>query len=318
MGAFSLIVVINLLNRLVMMLSTAKILRLGSKSYTNSGMSCKYCCQLRSINHQRHIQTSTFNKSAQTVDKDKESKWFGYESVPNSDEKQRRVNEVFSAVASNYDVMNDVMSFGVHRYWKDEFVRQCNVLPGMKVLDMAGGTGDIAFRIHQQCPEAEIIVGDISQEMLDVGMKKTQSSLPYSSNQITWKVADGQNLPFGDNQFDLYTVSFGIRNYGDLEKGLTEAYRVLKPGGRFMCLEFSDVDNEILKQFYDRYSLDLIPVFGALIASDWDSYKYLVESIRKFPNKIEFENMIRDAGFKLTKCDTFINGVAAIHSGYKL
>jgi len=245
------------------------------------------------------------------------SKWFGYESVANSDEKQRRVNQVFSSVASKYDVMNDVMSFGVHRYWKDEFVRQCNVLPGMKVLDMAGGTGDIAFRIRQQCPETEIIVGDISQEMLDVGMTKAQS-IPYSSNQITWKVADGQNLPFDDNQFDLYTVSFGIRNYGDLEKGLTEAYRVLKPGGRFMCLEFSDVDNEILKQFYDRYSLDLIPVFGALIASDWESYKYLVESIRKFPNKVEFENMICNAGFKLTKCDTFINGVAAIHSGYKL
>ena len=164
-------------------------------------------------------------------------------------------------------------------------------------------------------------MGDISEEMLNVGMEKMKSSsinIDHTANQISWKIADGQNLPFNDNEFDIYSVSFGIRNYGDLRKGLEEAYRVLKPGGRFMCLEFSDVDNELLKRIYDRYSMDMIPVFGALLASDWDSYKYLVESIRKFPNKLEFKILMRDVGFKLTKCNTFLSGVAAIHSGFKL
>ena len=189
-----------------------------------------------------------------------------------------------------------------------------------ELLFLPGGTGDIAFRISKQCPGAEVTVGDISENMLKFGRKRAKKEIKNDENskQITWTVADGQNLPFEDTQFDLYTVSFGIRNYGDLNKGVQEAYRVLKPGGRFMCLEFSDVENQLLKSVYDRYSMDFIPVFGAVVAGDWDSYKYLVESIRKFPNKAEFRDMISNVGFKGATYNSFLSGVAAIHSGFKL
>ena len=169
------------------------------------------------------------------------------------------------------------------------------------------------------CPEAEITVSDINEKMLEFGKDRMSSeNLPESSTDITWVAADGQNLPFDDNSFDLFTISFGIRNYGDISKGLQEAFRVLRPGGRFMCLEFSDVENPVLKELYDQYSFQMIPVLGAVIAGDWDSYKYLVESIRKFPDKDTFKSMIEDCGFQNVTCSPFLNGIAAVHTGFKL
>ena len=184
---------------------------------------------------------------------------------------------------------------------------------------ISGGTGDIAFRMKRLCPQAEITVCDINEKMLEFGKERLSSeNLHESSKDFAWVVGDGQNLPFNDNSFDLFTISFGIRNYGDVTKGLQEAFRVLKPGGRFMCLEFSNVKNPALKFMYDQYSFQIIPVLGAVIAGDWDSYKYLVESIRNFADKEQFSAMIENCGFQNVTCSPFLNGIAAVHSGFKI
>jgi ubiquinone/menaquinone biosynthesis methyltransferase len=206
------------------------------------------------------------------------------------EEKQRAVNEVFSSVSKNYDLMNDLMSFGLHRLWKREFVAMIDPSPSTKLLDVASGTGDIAknyielmkSRGHEEFKE--VTVCDINQDMLDEGRTRLES-LGISSN-ITWVVADARQLPFPDNSFDVYTVTFGIRNVAEVDKALKEAHRVLLPGGRLMCMEFSKPLLPILEKLYDGYSFQVIPALGEVVAGDRDSYQYLVESIREFPDQV--------------------------------
>ena len=245
---------------------------------------------------------------------------FGYQTVPES-QKEDKVKEVFEKVADSYDVMNDAMSLGVHRLWKDNFVKRAAPQPHYACLDVAGGTGDIAFGLHTFMrninPDTEhVTVCDINPEMLRVGQKRADV-LGIASN-FQWMEANAEQLDLPDNSFDLYTIAFGIRNCTHVDRVLAEAHRVLKPGGRFMCLEFSEVPNPIISRIYDRYSFDVIPVLGQLIAGDFESYQYLVESIRKFPNQETFANMIASAGFSVVEYDNLSFGVTAIHSGYKI
>ncbi|KAF2368329.1 UbiE/COQ5 methyltransferase [Trinorchestia longiramus] len=254
---------------------------------------------------------------------------FGYQDV-SEEEKSEKVHRVFENVADNYDLMNDLMSGGVHRLWKDHFVDKVAPLPQGKLLDVAGGTGDIAFRYiqrlvyqqeqgHQAEPEfhpsKQVTVCDFSESMLAEGMKRAKK-LGYSG--INWVCGDAQNLPFPDDSYDCYTIAYGIRNVVDVQKAIDEAYRVLKPGGRFMCLEFSHVSNPVLRWLYDQYSFNVIPPVGHVVAGDWQSYQYLVESIRKFPDQKTFCSMIEDAGFRSVRYEDLTFGVTSIHSGYKL
>ena len=237
---------------------------------------------------------------------------FGYESV-DPEEKTRRVGAVFSSVAAKYDVMNDAMSAGMHRLWKDRFVRRVKPQPGEAVLDMAGGTGDIAFRLAE-C-RAEVTVADINQEMLDVGLER---AVKRGLDTLVWSRQNAEQLAYPDRTFDAYTIAFGIRNVTHIDKALAEAFRVLKFGGRFFCLEFSTTEWPGFKEVYDTYSHKLVPLIGRAIAHDEASYRYLIESIRRFPSMPEFERMIRDAGFERTKVEPILGGLVAIHSGWKL
>ncbi len=236
---------------------------------------------------------------------------FGYEDVA-PEEKTRRVGEVFSAVASKYDVMNDAMSLGLHRWWKDRFVARVKPRPGEAILDMAGGTGDIAFRMAER--GAEVTVADINQDMLDVGVER---ALEKGLTGLTWSCQNAENLAYPARQFDAYTIAFGIRNVTRIDKALAEAHRVLRFGGRFFCLEFSRVEWPGFDKAYDLYSAQLVPRMGQAIAGDADSYRYLVESIRRFPPMPRFEAMIREAGFTQTKVEPILGGLVAIHSGWK-
>lgn len=245
---------------------------------------------------------------------------FGYTTVP-EEEKEEKVREVFEKVADTYDVMNDAMSGGAHRAWKDALVRAAAPQPHYKCLDVAGGTGDIAFRLQTHMrninTDCEMVtVCDINKEMLRVGQNRAVER--GTSAGFTWVEGNAEQLEFADESFDLYTIAYGIRNCTHIDRVLTEAYRVLKPGGRFMCLEFSEVSNPVLSKVYDTYSMELIPVMGQLIAGDFESYKYLVESIRKFPNQETFAEMIADAGFSVVEYKNLTFGVTAVHSGYKL
>ncbi|XP_046554852.1 2-methoxy-6-polyprenyl-1,4-benzoquinol methylase, mitochondrial-like [Haliotis rubra] len=287
---------------------------------------------------------------------------FGFEYIP-EEEKEGKVYEVFENVASRYDLMNDTMSAGVHRLWKDHFLECMAPTPGTSLIDVAGGTGDIALRFlryiqsqtsteHRQDFKVKIpreitaniymdtaegyssdssssdeetespprnsavTVCDINQAMLDVGKAKLEK-LGYMTG-INWLQGNAESLPLEDNSYDVYTIAFGIRNCTHIDKVLSEAYRVLKPGGRFMCLEFSQVNNLFLRSLYDNYSFQVIPVMGQLIAGDWKSYQYLVESIRQFPNQKDFSDMIQRAGFRVVKHENLTFGVAAIHSGFKI
>jgi demethylmenaquinone methyltransferase/2-methoxy-6-polyprenyl-1,4-benzoquinol methylase len=237
---------------------------------------------------------------------------FGYQDVA-PEEKTRRVGEVFSGVARKYDIMNDAMSGGMHRLWKDRFVRRVKPQPGEAVLDMAGGTGDIAFRLAQ-CG-AEVTVSDINQEMLDVGIER---ALKRGIDGLVWSRQNAEELTFPPRMFDAYTIAFGIRNVTHIAKALAEAHRVLKFGGRFFCLEFSTTEWPGFNEVYDVYSHKLVPRIGKAIAGDEDSYRYLVESIRRFPPMPEFEAMIRRAGFARTKVEPIMGGLVAIHSGWKI
>ena len=237
---------------------------------------------------------------------------FGYESV-DPEEKTRRVGAVFSSVAAKYDVMNDAMSGGMHRLWKDQFVRRVKPQPGEAILDMAGGTGDIAFRLAE-C-RAEVTVADINQEMLDVGLER---AVKRGLDTLVWSRQNAEQLAYPDRTFDAYTIAFGIRNVTHIDKALAEAFRVLKFGGRFFCLEFSTTEWPGFKEVYDTYSHKLVPLIGRAIAHDEASYRYLIESIRRFPSMPEFERMIRDAGFERTKVEPILGGLVAIHSGWKL
>ncbi|XP_075424525.1 2-methoxy-6-polyprenyl-1,4-benzoquinol methylase, mitochondrial isoform X2 [Ascaphus truei] len=275
---------------------------------------------------------------------------FGFQTV-SEEEKGERVYRVFERVAQNYDVMNDSMSLGVHRLWKDKLLQLMDPTPGTQLLDVAGGTGDIAFRFvnyigaqrekftrhklksQQDLSWSEIsrtylqensgslwgsraVICDINKEMLKVGKQKALK-LGHSEG-LSWVVGDAEELPFASDKFDVYTIAFGIRNVTHIEQALQEAYRVLKVGGRFLCLEFSQVNNPLLARLYDLYSFQVIPVLGEIIAGDWKSYQYLVESIRCFPPQEEFKAMIEEAGFCQVKYHNLTSGVVAVHSGFKL
>ena len=240
---------------------------------------------------------------------------FGFQSVPES-EKVGRVKSVFSSVASKYDVMNDVMSGGAHRIWKDAMMDWLAPRSGQRLLDVAGGTGDISFRFLKRARHAHATVLDLTNEMLEEGKSRVEAAQLKGS--LDWVVGDAMALPFADNIFDVYTISFGIRNVTCPQDALNEAFRVLKPGGRLMVLEFSQIPNDLLQWIYDLYSFSVIPNMGKLIANDRDSYQYLVESIRKFPNQDRFLDMVRAAGFEIAKYRNLTMGVACLHSGWKI
>jgi len=269
-----------------------------------------------------------------------ETTHFGYKTVP-KDEKERLVRHVFENVASRYDVMNDLMSGGVHRVWKDTLVDALGVgkigRADLQVLDVAGGTGDIAFRISRALrlgsktegskpvsesdEPARIVISDINEAMLEEGRRRA-AKLPELSAagapRLDWVVADARQLPFDDCSFDMYSIAFGIRNVTVISEALAEARRVLRPGGRFVCLEFSQVTNPFLRKLYEPYSFAVIPKIGELVANDRASYQYLVESIRKFPDQETFAQMIRDAGFRSVTYTNLTGGIVAIHSGFRL
>jgi demethylmenaquinone methyltransferase / 2-methoxy-6-polyprenyl-1,4-benzoquinol methylase len=243
---------------------------------------------------------------------------FGFESVP-LENKQAMVDDVFSSVARRYDLMNDLMSGGMHRFWKGAMVSALN--PPRKgrpwrLVDVAGGTGDIAFRVAGRSDgHADITVADINQAMLDVGRARAEKR---SFSNIAFVEANAEALPFDAAGFDAYTIAFGIRNVPRIDAALGEAFRVLRRGGRFLCLEFSAVDTPILDSLYDAYSFRVIPTLGRAVTGDAESYRYLVESIRTFPNQERFAAMIRAAGFQRVAYRNLTGGVAALHSGWKL
>jgi len=247
---------------------------------------------------------------------------FGFKNLGETDKKDA-VLKVFHNVADSYDLMNDAMSLGIHRLWKDHFMKTLDPGSSTKLLDVAGGTGDISFRFLDYVGKPALVEGgagvtvfDINKSMLSVGEERAKK-LGHTTG-ITWVEGDAQSLPFEDNLFDCYTIAFGIRNVVRIDLALKEAFRVLKPGGRFMCLEFSKVEPAELEALYDLYSFQVIPPMGKLLAGDWDSYQYLVESIRKFPDQKKFAGMIKDAGFRFVTFENLNFGVSAIHSGFKL
>ncbi len=246
---------------------------------------------------------------------------FGYRDVSEG-EKPELVRGVFSSVATRYDIMNDLMSGGVHRLWKTAMIDWLAPRPGWSMLDVAGGTGDIAFRILDRVNKREggtgthVTVLDLTEDMLRAGMERAESRT--YAGQLDWVNGDAMRLPFPDNSFDAYTIAFGIRNVTRVEEALSEAYRVLKPGGRFLCLEFSQVTVAGMDKVYDAYSFNVIPRIGQVVANDRDSYQYLVESIRQFPDQERFKEMIADAGFDQVRYRNMTAGVAALHSGWKL
>ena len=270
----------------------------------------QHCAMFRNMANKENID------SAQTTH-------FGFKNVKET-EKQFLVRDVFDSVAGKYDIMNDVMSGGLHRLWKNDFIRDLRPKSGMHLLDVAGGTGDIAFRFlkaaHKRTNKdetpAKVTICDINTNMLEAGRARALDQGIF--DPIDWVTGNAEMLPLPDQSVDVYTIAFGIRNVTHIDKALSEAYRVLKPGGRFMCLEFSKVDIPLLKQIYDVYSFKLIPHFGEMITGDKKSYQYLVESIRKFPTQEKFQEMIGDAGFKRTSYRNLSGGIVAIHSGWRI
>ncbi|KAJ9631829.1 2-hexaprenyl-6-methoxy-1,4-benzoquinone methyltransferase [Taxawa tesnikishii (nom. ined.)] len=269
---------------------------------------------------------------------------FGFQTIPDS-LKESKVGQVFSSVASSYDTMNDLMSMGIHRLWKDHFVRSLNPgstssfshsagsVPqkqGWTILDIAGGTGDIAFRMLDHATNinndtaTKVIISDINPDMLAEGRKRAAQTEYAGTGRLSFVEANAENLHMiPDNSIDLYTVSFGIRNFTHKDVALREAFRVLKPGGVFACLEFSKVNNPLFDAIYKRWSFSAIPLIGQVVAGDRDSYQYLVESIEKFPSQEAWRDMIRQAGFLIPKgpdgegYENLTNGIAAIHKGIK-
>ena len=243
---------------------------------------------------------------------------FGFRDVP-EEEKEGLVREVFSSVSKRYDLMNDLMSGGVHRLWKDTFVEWLNPQPGWHVLDVAGGTGDIAFRIAAMARarggEAHVTVCDINADMLGEGMRRAEKK---GGSAIEWICGDAENLPVPDVSVDAYTIAFGIRNATHIDKALAEARRVLKIGGRFLCLEFSRVEAPGLDALYDRYSFSVLPRLGEIVAKDGEAYRYLAESIRRFPPQGQFAKMIEKAGLSRVKVRNLMGGIAAMHSAWKI
>ena len=288
---------------------------------------------------QSNILFANQYRNTSTNQEQDETTHFGFRDVEKK-QKEDLVRGVFDSVADNYDVMNDLMSGTLHRYWKDEFVNTLHPLPGMQIIDVAGGTGDVAFRMHDMIRKKarrdiiekrgmededsanasgdKIVVCDINTEMLRVGEDRAIKRGYDVVSNMNFVEGNAENLPFENDTFDAYTIAFGIRNVTNIDKALVEANRVLKKGGRFMCLEFSRVENDILRQVYDTYSFNVIPKVGEMVTKDRESYQYLVESIRKFPDQETFETMIKAAGFKFVTHHNFTNGVVAMHSGFKL
>jgi len=237
---------------------------------------------------------------------------FGDELV-SPEEKTRRVGAVFSSVARRYDVMNDLMSGGMHRLWKDRFVNRVKPRSGERILDMAGGTGDVAFRMARR--GALVTVSDINPDMLEVGKERArQRAIPG----LAWQVENAEKLSFGNASFDAYTIVFGIRNVTDIPAALREAHRVLKRGGRFYCMEFSSSDWPGFSTVYETFASNVIPRIGKVVADDEASYRYLVESIRRFPRPEQFKRMVADAGFVRAAADPMLGGLVTIHSGWKI
>jgi demethylmenaquinone methyltransferase/2-methoxy-6-polyprenyl-1,4-benzoquinol methylase len=243
---------------------------------------------------------------------------FGARQVP-LDEKQRLVDDVFHSVAQRYDLMNDLMSLGLHRAWKNTLVTAVNPPKNrpFALLDVAGGTGDVAFRVIESGgAETRATVCDINADMLDVG--RNRAAARALGDAIKFTEANAEALPFADRSFDAATIAFGIRNVPRVEQALAEAYRVLKIGGRLLCLEFSAVDVPGLDRLYDFYSFNVIPALGRMVAGDAESYRYLVESIRRFPNPQNFAAMLRAAGFARVSFQPMSGGIVALHSGWRL
>jgi demethylmenaquinone methyltransferase/2-methoxy-6-polyprenyl-1,4-benzoquinol methylase len=237
---------------------------------------------------------------------------FGDELV-SPEEKTRRVGEVFSSVARRYDLMNDLMSGGMHRLWKDRFVNRVKPRAGERILDMAGGTGDVAFRMAGR--GALVTVADINADMLGVGR---QRAAERGLTGLGWQVENAEKLSFADAGFDAYTIVFGIRNVTDIPAALREAHRVLKRGGRFFCMEFSSSDWPGFAKLYETYAANIIPKIGKAVARDEESYRYLVESIRRFPRPEAFKQMVADAGFVRPAAEPMLGGLVMIHSGWKI
>jgi demethylmenaquinone methyltransferase/2-methoxy-6-polyprenyl-1,4-benzoquinol methylase len=243
---------------------------------------------------------------------------YGFKPVADG-QKQALVNEVFHKVANRYDLMNDLMSAGMHRIWKEAMVAALNPPKNrpFELLDVAGGTGDIAFRVVEASGgQAVATVLDINGSMLEVG--RDRATKRRLGGNCSFVEANAESLPFADRRFDAYTIAFGIRNVPHIDVALAEAYRVLKPGGRFLCLEFSEVDLPFLEQAYQAWSFNAIPQIGKVVTGDGEPYQYLVESIRKFPNQENFAAMIRAAGFDRVTYRNYSGGIAALHSGWKL
>lgn len=229
------------------------------------------------------------------------------------EEKTRRVGQVFSSVARRYDIMNDLMSGGLHRLWKDRFVAKVKPRPGEVILDMAGGTGDIAFRMTAK--GARVTVADINPDMLAVGAGRATKR---RIDGLIWQVENAERLSFADNGFNAYTIVFGIRNVTDIPSALREAHRVLKRGGRFFCMEFSTSEWPGFAEAYEAWASNVIPKIGKAVTNDEDSYRYLVESIRRFPKPEAFARMIGDAGFTQVHAESILGGLVCIHSGWKI
>jgi demethylmenaquinone methyltransferase / 2-methoxy-6-polyprenyl-1,4-benzoquinol methylase len=253
------------------------------------------------------------------MDRPDQTTHFGYRDVPLED-KQRLVNSVFHSVASRYDLMNDLMSGGLHRVWKDIMVNTLDPPKSERIfalLDVAGGTGDIAFRAAKAAGEGfRATVCDINADMLRVGRERAVAR--HLDDRVSFVEGNAEALAFGDRAFDGYTIAFGIRNVPRIDRALAEAYRVLKPGSRFLCLEFSTVDTPGLDRLYDLFSFKVIPPLGRAVTGDAESYRYLVESIRKFPKPAAFADMIRSAGFSRVNWQSLSGGIVALHSGWRL
>ena len=237
---------------------------------------------------------------------------FGDELV-SPEEKTRRVGKVFSSVARRYDLMNDLMSGGMHRLWKDRFVARVKPRAGEEILDMAGGTGDVAFRMARR--GARVTIADINADMLKIGMERADR---HGLTELGWKVENAEKLSFTDSLFSAYTIVFGIRNVADIPLALLEAHRVLKRGGRFFCMEFSSSEWPGFSSLYETYASNVIPKVGKVVTNDEDSYRYLVESIRRFPKPNAFRAMVSNAGFVRAAAEPMLGGLVTIHSGWKI
>lgn len=240
---------------------------------------------------------------------------FGYKEVP-AGKKAELVKDVFDSVATRYDIMNDLMSAGLHRLWKRHTIEQASVRPGHSVLDLAGGTGDLALRFARRVgPAGHVVLADINAAMLDEGRKRLVNA--GIAGNLSIAQVDAQNLPFADNSFDRITIAFGLRNITDKEAALRSMFRVLKPAGKLLLLEFSK-PAEILQPAYDLYSFKILPLIGKLVAKDEDSYRYLAESIRMHPDQETLCDMLQDAGFERCRYENLAGGIVALHSGYRI